>query len=63
MSHIVWHEDKEGQAIDVTYYCSDYCARSDKDYAGWNGCFEIPAECESVFCATCKTALQLEEAK
>ena len=63
MSHIVWHEDKEGQAIDVTYYCSDYCARSDKDYAGWNGCFEIPAECESVFCGLCKTALQLEEAK
>ena len=63
MSHLVMHEDQAGQLVDVTYYCSDYCARSDKDYAGWFGCQEIPSEWKPVFCASCETALQLEEAQ
>ena len=63
MSHLVTHEDQEGQLVDITYYCSDFCARSDKDYAGWFGCQEIPNECEPIFCALCKTALQTGETK
>ena len=35
-------EDKYGDLVDLTPYCSDYCHREGegKDYQGWNGCHE-----------------------
>lgn len=47
MTHIVTIEDKSGDIVDVNYYCSDFCAKTDVHYRGWNGCHEtISAECE-----------------
>ena len=58
MAHIVLKSDSEGQTIDLIYYCSDICAQKDKDYAGWNGCVEIPKEeTQPMLCTTCKTKL------
>ena len=34
-------------------YCSDSCARTDPDYAGWNGCHENPEAAE--YCIACGT--------
>ena len=57
MAHQVLHEDKSGQLIDLTYYCSDTCAQSDKDYAGWFGCVEVPKEETTILCASCNLAI------
>jgi hypothetical protein len=48
--HVVQLEDVHGDVVDYNYYCSDYCARTDGDYAGWFGCVEIDAPVE---CAAC----------
>ena len=47
--HIVQLENADGDVVDVHYYCSDYCARTDYDYNGWFGCVEIeePTPCGS----------------
>lgn len=42
--------NEQGEAvdvIDVRYYCSDYCAKNDADYEGWNGCCDVfaPVAC------------------
>ena len=41
MTHAVIKEDSNGDLVDVKYYCSDYCAKGDPDYAGWNGAHEL----------------------
>jgi hypothetical protein len=47
MTHIVTIEDEDtGDIVDVSYYCSDTCAKTDSYYQGWNGCHEaISAPC------------------
>lgn len=56
MAHYYEHEDKNGDLIDLTAFCSDWChqnwcRRNGMEYQGWNGCHESPydytcAECE-----------------
>jgi len=29
------------QVVDAIYYCSDACAKTDKNYEGWNGCNDV----------------------
>ena len=41
MAHLTLIEDKDGQLVDTEVYCSDYCAKSSKHYAGWFGCAEF----------------------
>lgn len=41
MAHFVLVDDAQGDLIDIRNYCSDYCARQDDAYAGWNGCNEL----------------------
>lgn len=38
--HIVIETDADDQTIDTRPYCSDSCARTDRDYAGWFGAQE-----------------------
>lgn len=38
--HIVIHTDADGDTTDVSTYCTDSCARTDPDYAGWYGAQE-----------------------
>jgi hypothetical protein len=38
--HEVYVEDENGELIDVLPYCSDACARTDENYAGWAGAHE-----------------------
>jgi len=38
--HIVIETDSDDQTIDVRPYCTDACARTDRDYAGWFGAQE-----------------------
>lgn len=40
MSHLVPIEDSNGELVEVHYYCSDSCAKTDPLYAGWYGCHE-----------------------
>ena len=40
-------EDVLGDLVDLHYYCSDSCARTDPAYAGWYGCVEGDEECEN----------------
>lgn len=49
MTHLVLIEDKTGDLVDLNYYCSDSCARTDKNYAGWYGCYELttPENCNA----------------
>ena len=40
----IYSRNERGEAVDVLdvrYYCSDYCAKTDAEYDGWNGCNEI----------------------
>lgn len=39
--HIVSKEDEEGNIYEYGYYCSDLCAKTDPDYAGWYGAVEL----------------------
>jgi len=54
MANIVIKSDSKGDTIDVSYYCSDFCAKHDKDYNGWYGCVEVSEEMKPVFCLTCQ---------
>jgi hypothetical protein len=49
MSHAVLIDDAHGDVVDLRAYCSDYCAQTDDEYAGWNGCieFEHDTRCEA----------------
>ena len=51
MAHIVTVNDSNGDLVDVRWYCSDFCARTDRGYAGWNGCHENAL----FFCECCGT--------
>ena len=55
MAHIVLIENPQGDITDNHYYCSDGCAQSDPNYAGWNGCYEIHVSPE--WCGECGEAL------
>jgi hypothetical protein len=46
MSHRV-EVVNEQETVAVNYYCSDYCAKNDADYSGWNGCNDVfaPVAC------------------
>ena len=58
MAHIVLKSDSEGQIVDLVHYCSDTCAKTDEDYAGWYGAHEIPREeTKPILCAYCETRL------
>lgn len=40
----IYSRNERGEAVDVldvNYYCSDYCAKNDADYDGWNGCNDV----------------------
>ena len=54
MANIVPQTDKVGDVVDYNYYCSDTCAKSDPNYAGWFGCVE---NYTTPFCQKCLTAL------
>ena len=50
MSHIVHHDDENGEMVDISDYCSDACARTDEDYDGWAGCHEVEF---TTYCENC----------
>jgi hypothetical protein len=54
MANIVPVTDKVGDVVDYNYYCSDTCAKSDPNYAGWFGCVD---NYTTPFCQKCLTAL------
>jgi hypothetical protein len=43
-AHLVFLEDGNGDVVDANYYCSDFCARTDDAYAGWNGSHPLMLE-------------------
>jgi hypothetical protein len=61
MAHLVFIEDDKGDVIDHIVYCSDFCAKSHPDYAGWNGCHEIPFG-ERCHCGQAVAGIEDEEA-
>jgi hypothetical protein len=60
MAHIHIIEDKDQQAVDVLYFCSDFQHReflSQEDnekkygsYQGWNGCHELEFDDNCDYC-------------
>ena len=50
MANIVLKEDLNGDTVDVSYYCTDYCAKTDPDYAGWYGCVEAGRQERCNYC-------------
>ena len=50
MSHRV-EVINEQETVAVNYYCSDYCAKNDADYEGWNGCNDVFSP-ETCLCGT-----------
>jgi hypothetical protein len=53
--HLTYVEDGYGDVVDVTYFCSDFCASYCPNYDGWNGANEAPDY--SVECDECGTVL------
>lgn len=60
--HLYLHEDENGDVVDATVFCSDYCHREwckieGVTYQGWNGCHEMNAP---QFCAywACQEMIQ-----
>ena len=51
MAHVVCIEDENGDVVDHTVYCSDFCAQQDEGYDGWSGCIEISSHED---CAGCE---------
>lgn len=58
MAHIVIKTDSKGDTIELVYYCSDTCAKSDTEYAGWYGCVEIATESLPQFCGSCNSEVR-----
>lgn len=54
MTHLVLIEDNSGDLVDLRHYCSDGCARTDENYAGWYGCHELT---QPETCNACGVAL------
>ena len=52
--HLVLIEDKNGDTVDANYYCSDFCAKADDNYNGWNGCHELE---RNDYCNNCCTEI------
>jgi hypothetical protein len=55
MAHFVYVNDDNGDLVDLIVYCSDYCARTDIAYDGWNGAHELEG-CDE--CASCGDVLR-----
>ena len=58
MAHIVAINDKKGDIVDAVVYCSDYCAKTHKQYAGWNGCHELNFDAGCAFCGVILRGLE-----
>ena len=59
MAHTFMHEGKNGDLVDLTYFCSDFChrqwcERTGNKYGGWNGCHELYSAEQ---CASCGMGL------
>jgi hypothetical protein len=54
MANIVPITNEIGDVVDYNYYCSDFCAKQDPNYAGWFGCVE---NYSAPFCNNCETPL------
>ena len=54
MANIVPVTDKSGDVVDYNYYCSDFCAKTDHNYAGWFGCVD---NYSTPFCHNCNEPL------
>jgi len=54
MANVVPIEDKDGQLVDLLYYCSDFCAKTNPAYAGWYGCVD---NYSTPFCQNCEQPL------
>lgn len=52
MAHLVTIDDAQGNIIDAIVFCSDFCAKTHKAYAGWSGCHEIQFDEGCAFCGT-----------
>jgi hypothetical protein len=52
VANVVTIDDARGDVVDANYYCSDECAKSDENYAGWYGCVELDfgQKCHAVWC-------------
>lgn len=55
MTHLITIENTQGDIVDAIYYCSDGCARTHPNWAGWNGCHEIHDSPQ--WCGNCGVAL------
>ena len=55
MANINLKEDKDGDLLEIEYFCSDYCADQSPNYSGWYGCIEIYTP---EICQTCETPLK-----
>lgn len=52
MAHLVTIDDAQGDIIDAIVFCSDFCAKTHKAYAGWSGCHELQFDEGCAFCGT-----------
>lgn len=55
MTHYYEHNDINGDIVDITPFCSDWChqqwcAENGMNYEGWNGCHEQPYDTECAHC-------------
>ena len=53
MTHLHYVYDEHGDITDYYVFCSDSCLKNSvRDYAGWNGCHEIPVSspCAHKYC-------------
>lgn len=53
--HIHSWQDKNGDTVELSVFCGDYCHRQflrlrGVAYEGWNGCYEMPAP---AYCDNC----------
>lgn len=60
MAHVTFIEDAKGDIVDATYYCSDWCAKSDPNYEGWYGCVR-PGTTQKCSAEGCTNNLVSEE--
>lgn len=58
-AHLHLHEDENGDVVDATVFCSDWCHRdwcatNGATFGGWNGCNEMDGP---QWCANCQEQL------
>lgn len=51
MASIIDIEDDKGELVERLYYCSDYHAQQNKNYAGFNGVHELHSNEYCDFCS------------